>query len=223
MFWPDEGQPRLTFNDRGIVVRLVAAKLLLRHDIVQRTVEVATGGTTHTASMVHYRTWPDHDAPQSIRHMDALMHAAAPLDGGPTVVHCSAGIGRTGTYIAIAAILSMWRTGPCADPAACPPRALMPPAAEDQPPARGAHATSRLGAMRHSLHGFVHGESDLDAPEPIGAGDSSPWLVRPMSTVLGDDPVLRVILALRDQRRGVVQSRSQLAFIYAYLLHRLGA
>ena len=56
--------------------------------------------------MTHYRytTWPDHGVPSSpnpilklIREVnDTMVDTSAPI-----VIHCSAGVGRTGCYIAI--------------------------------------------------------------------------------------------------------------------------
>lgn len=48
-----------------------------------------------------YDTWPDHAVPQAA---GALVGLAAEVNSlpGPVVVHCSAGIGRTGCFIAIA-------------------------------------------------------------------------------------------------------------------------
>ncbi|XP_047347124.1 tyrosine-protein phosphatase non-receptor type 5-like isoform X2 [Vespa velutina] len=48
-----------------------------------------------------YDSWPDHAVPQAA---DALVNLAAEVNAlsGPVVVHCSAGIGRTGCFIALA-------------------------------------------------------------------------------------------------------------------------
>lgn len=48
-----------------------------------------------------YDSWPDHAVPQAA---DALVGMAAEVNSlpGPIVVHCSAGIGRTGCFIALA-------------------------------------------------------------------------------------------------------------------------
>lgn len=48
-----------------------------------------------------YDSWPDHAVPET---PDTLVNLASEINSltGPVVVHCSAGIGRTGCFIALA-------------------------------------------------------------------------------------------------------------------------
>ncbi|KAG8389699.1 hypothetical protein BUALT_Bualt01G0005900 [Buddleja alternifolia] len=52
---------------------------------------------------VQYPEWPDHGVPNDTLVVRRIFKriSAVPLSLGPIVVHCSAGIGRTGTYCAI--------------------------------------------------------------------------------------------------------------------------
>ncbi|XP_046583686.1 receptor-type tyrosine-protein phosphatase epsilon-like [Haliotis rubra] len=51
----------------------------------------------------HFTTWPDHWIPEetSLAEFLWLVRTAANTHSVPLLVHCSAGIGRTGTYIAV--------------------------------------------------------------------------------------------------------------------------
>ena len=58
----------------------------------------------------HFTTWPDHGVPEFPTAMLAMIrcvraHHDMQLDTGPMVVHCSAGVGRTGTFIVIDTML----------------------------------------------------------------------------------------------------------------------
>lgn len=74
--------------------------LVLRHLVVNhREVEEAALSVLH----IQYPEWPDHGVPKdtfAVREiLKRLYHL--PPNLGPIVVHCSAGIGRTGTYCTI--------------------------------------------------------------------------------------------------------------------------
>ena len=73
---------------------------------------------TRTIYQFHFKAWPDHGVPQDpgvvLGFVDEvndklkeIEHAGVTV--GPVVVHCSAGIGRTGTFIVIDCILSSIR------------------------------------------------------------------------------------------------------------------
>ena len=56
----------------------------------------------------HFTDWPDHGVPyDKIIMISFIQHIRQihPPDGPPLVVHCSAGVGRTGTFIVLDAML----------------------------------------------------------------------------------------------------------------------
>ncbi|XP_074920814.1 receptor-type tyrosine-protein phosphatase V-like [Chelonoidis abingdonii] len=59
---------------------------------------------------LHYTAWPDHGIPESTASLMAFLdlargHMQKAKGSGPTLVHCSAGVGRSGTFIALDRLL----------------------------------------------------------------------------------------------------------------------
>ncbi|CAI5970937.1 unnamed protein product [Closterium sp. NIES-65] len=82
------------------------------------TVEMSDGGTLQRQLTVtnestpgaplsllhlHYLDWPDHGVPRSTESIRDLIRSLrdSPSSSGPFVIHCSAGIGRTGAYCVV--------------------------------------------------------------------------------------------------------------------------
>nr|XP_022305574.1 receptor-type tyrosine-protein phosphatase alpha-like isoform X2 [Crassostrea virginica] len=61
---------------------------------------------TRKLTQYHYISWPDHGTPEPLSLLDFHHHVTSTANQNkvPTVVHCSAGVGRTGTYIALDAL-----------------------------------------------------------------------------------------------------------------------
>uniref|UniRef100_A0A8C8B8N4 protein-tyrosine-phosphatase n=1 Tax=Otus sunia TaxID=257818 RepID=A0A8C8B8N4_9STRI len=59
----------------------------------------------------HYQLWPDHGVPRNPAQLLCLVEMVnkrvLEAPAGPVLVHCSAGIGRTGTFIALDFLLKM--------------------------------------------------------------------------------------------------------------------
>uniref|UniRef100_A0A8C5U3D7 protein-tyrosine-phosphatase n=1 Tax=Malurus cyaneus samueli TaxID=2593467 RepID=A0A8C5U3D7_9PASS len=59
----------------------------------------------------HYLLWPDHGVPRNPSQLLCLVEVVnkrvLEVPAGPVLVHCSAGIGRTGTFIALDFLLKM--------------------------------------------------------------------------------------------------------------------
>ncbi|MFH4984709.1 hypothetical protein AB6A40_011418 [Gnathostoma spinigerum] len=77
------------------------------------TLEILPDGCSNSniVKLIHMMDWPDRGVPASGLTILRLLRLILP--GGPCIVHCSAGIGRTGTVIAIETIVQrLWKQTP---------------------------------------------------------------------------------------------------------------
>ncbi|XP_065259425.1 receptor-type tyrosine-protein phosphatase eta-like [Emys orbicularis] len=101
-YWPDKGS---NYYD-DITVTLVSEYVLPEWTIRDFTVEDRDATESHSVRQFHFTSWPDHGVPETtdllinFRHLVQENIRQNPPDS-PTLVHCSAGVGRTGTFIAI--------------------------------------------------------------------------------------------------------------------------
>lgn len=105
-YWPDPTSfpPMLVLEYGEITVSHISTiphkhYVLRAFDITRRGQEV-----TRRVSQFAFTSWPDHGVPLTTAELlgfrNAINHKS-PCNESPIVIHCSAGVGRTGTYIAI--------------------------------------------------------------------------------------------------------------------------
>ena len=71
------------------------------------------GEDTQTITQYHFTSWPDHSVPEygtPLMILRKKVMANWKKDRGPILVHCSAGVGRTGTFITIDIALEQAKT-----------------------------------------------------------------------------------------------------------------
>ncbi|KAB0798293.1 hypothetical protein PPYR_09286 [Photinus pyralis] len=115
MYWPKEGtetygviQVKLVKED--IMATYTVRTLQIRHLRIKKKKAAMAEKLVY---QYHYTNWPDHgtpDHPLPVLHFVKKSASANPPDGGPIIVHCSAGVGRTGTYIVLDAMLKQIRS-----------------------------------------------------------------------------------------------------------------
>ncbi|SPQ97732.1 Protein-tyrosine phosphatase [Plasmodiophora brassicae] len=104
IYWPKKVDKCKEFSN-GISVRMTAEAHT--GDIVTRMFEVFATANPNDVRVVHqiqYIAWPDHNVPVSFDSYLAMLDAYRTVrdrSSGPVIVHCSAGVGRTGTFIGI--------------------------------------------------------------------------------------------------------------------------
>ncbi|XP_019375250.1 PREDICTED: receptor-type tyrosine-protein phosphatase eta isoform X6 [Gavialis gangeticus] len=101
-YWADK-QP-VSYGD--ITVTMTSEIVLAEWTIRDFTIEDNNETDSHCVRQFHFTAWPDHGVPEttelliSFRHLVEDYTRQNPPES-PTLVHCSAGVGRTGTFIAI--------------------------------------------------------------------------------------------------------------------------
>ncbi|KAM5247988.1 receptor-type tyrosine-protein phosphatase F isoform 6-T6 [Ctenodactylus gundi] len=103
-YWPARG----TETYGLIQVTLVDTVELATYTV--RTFALHKSGSSEKRELRQFQfmAWPDHGVPEYPTPILAFLRrvkACNPLDAGPMVVHCSAGVGRTGCFIVIDAML----------------------------------------------------------------------------------------------------------------------
>nr|XP_022308872.1 uncharacterized protein LOC111114722 isoform X2 [Crassostrea virginica] len=101
-YWPNGNKARLFGT---LSVKMTEEKEYAF--FIKRTLSVShLTKETHDVTQYHYIAWPDHGTPEPMNLLDFHYHVMSSINKSqaPTVVHCSAGVGRTGTFIALDAL-----------------------------------------------------------------------------------------------------------------------
>nr|XP_039320010.1 tyrosine-protein phosphatase non-receptor type 1-like [Saimiri boliviensis boliviensis] len=102
-YWPQKEEKEMIFEDTNVKITLISEDVKSYYTVGQLELENLTTQETREILHFHYTTWPDFGVPESpasflnflfkVRESESLS-----LEHGPVVVHCSAGIGRSGTF-----------------------------------------------------------------------------------------------------------------------------
>lgn len=102
-YWPQREEKDAIFEDTNFKLTFVSEDVKSYYTVRQLELENLSTQETREILHFHYTTWPDFGVPESpasflnflfkVRESGCLNS-----DQGPVVVHCSAGIGRSGTF-----------------------------------------------------------------------------------------------------------------------------
>ncbi|XP_078254191.1 tyrosine-protein phosphatase non-receptor type 1-like isoform X4 [Rhinoraja longicauda] len=102
-YWPNMNEETMAFEDTEFSLTLLCEDVKSYYTVRQLELQRNSTGETREIYHFHYTTWPDFGVPESpasflnflfkVRESGSLNS-----DCGPAVVHCSAGIGRSGTF-----------------------------------------------------------------------------------------------------------------------------
>nr|XP_021544971.1 receptor-type tyrosine-protein phosphatase T [Neomonachus schauinslandi] len=104
-YWPDDTE---VYGD--IKVSLIETEPLAEYVIRTFTVQKKGYHEIRELRLFHFTSWPDHGVPCYATGLLGFVRQVKflnPPEAGPIVVHCSAGAGRTGCFIAIDTMLDM--------------------------------------------------------------------------------------------------------------------
>ncbi|KAL2023702.1 hypothetical protein VTK56DRAFT_1416 [Thermocarpiscus australiensis] len=160
-----------------------------------------------------YKKWPDFGVP-TMTDLDsffALMRLSREKNAGPgnpRIVHCSAGVGRSGTFIALehlireldAGVLENWdeRTGPAGTATPLSSAASSSPSLSPPP------ADTDAGEI----------DADVAQDQRSSRSQSQSPVQREEQPGQGRDLIFETVNQLREQRRTMVQAESQYLFLY---------
>ncbi|XP_036844668.1 receptor-type tyrosine-protein phosphatase epsilon isoform X4 [Oncorhynchus mykiss] len=107
-YWPDQGC--WTYGNVRVAVEDVT--VLVDYTIRKFYIQYASDGTkpSRLVTQLHFTSWPDFGVPFSPIGMLKFLKKVKTVNSsfaGPIVVHCSAGVGRTGTFIVIDGVIDM--------------------------------------------------------------------------------------------------------------------
>ncbi|KAI5091082.1 tyrosine-protein phosphatase non-receptor type 2 [Silurus meridionalis] len=102
-YWPTQEEREMAFRDTRFMVRLLSEDVKSYYTTRLLELQNVQTGEKREIYHFHYTTWPDFGVPESpasflnflfkVRESGSLG-----AEHGPAVVHCSAGIGRSGTF-----------------------------------------------------------------------------------------------------------------------------
>ncbi|XP_055371806.1 tyrosine-protein phosphatase 99A isoform X2 [Condylostylus longicornis] len=110
MYWPKDGTEtygviQVKLVEEEVMATYTVRTLQIKHLKLKKKKQINSEKIVY---QYHYTNWPDHgtpDHPLPVLNFVKKSSSANPPDAGPIVVHCSAGVGRTGTYIVLDAML----------------------------------------------------------------------------------------------------------------------
>jgi len=101
-YWPEVDEPLIAGNFK---ITISDTEEIQRSELIERklTIQNIEKNQSRPVLQLQYIAWPDHGLPTSTTAFLSLLDDAYKFNntGGPLVVHCSAGIGRTGTFCVV--------------------------------------------------------------------------------------------------------------------------
>lgn len=108
-YWPYDSQPMI-YGD----IQVTMLNECQYPDWTITELKVSRDDTSRIVRHFHFTTWPDFGVPEPpstlVKFVRAFREKVHPSSNHPIIAHCSAGVGRSGTFIALDRILQYIRT-----------------------------------------------------------------------------------------------------------------
>ncbi|KAK7929109.1 hypothetical protein WMY93_005504 [Mugilogobius chulae] len=111
-YWPQKEEKDAVFEDTNFKVTFISEDIKSYYTVRQLELENLCTGEYCEIQHFHYTTWPDFGVPESPASFLNFLYKVRESgclnpDKGPVVVHCSAGIGRSGTFCLVDTCLQL--------------------------------------------------------------------------------------------------------------------
>ncbi|CAG2229397.1 unnamed protein product [Mytilus edulis] len=105
-YWPETVSEQLVVNNFKVTMIEERKYTFYVYRLLTVSLKNSTNMQERKIHHFHFIQWPDHGVPDSIKLVNFYRKVKSQTceQNGPMVVHCSAGVGRTGTFIAIDAL-----------------------------------------------------------------------------------------------------------------------
>ncbi|XP_004408522.1 PREDICTED: tyrosine-protein phosphatase non-receptor type 2 isoform X1 [Odobenus rosmarus divergens] len=115
-YWPTKDDREMLFKETGFSVKFLSEDVKSYYTVHLLQLENINSGETRTISHFHYTTWPDFGVPESPASFlnflfEVRESGSLNPEHGPAVIHCSAGIGRSGTFSLVDTCLVLMEKG----------------------------------------------------------------------------------------------------------------
>jgi len=113
-YWPSQLNETLDLGKIKLI--LLSENIIADCNCIERVIKIMFCGIEHTVTQIQYHDWGDMSVASNISDIFKIMFRVEELtylskSNSRSVVHCSAGVGRTGTFIAIHALTYILRNG----------------------------------------------------------------------------------------------------------------
>ncbi|XP_071119356.1 uncharacterized protein [Haliotis cracherodii] len=125
MYWPEHSAGAVQYGN--MVIECTTEEVLAHYTI--RTLKIckikqeqSKSSSVRIVKHFHFTSWPDKGVPTDVASLVEFYYKVknTPTHGqGPMVVHCSAGIGRTGTFLALSYLFEEAKLSDTVDPYSC--------------------------------------------------------------------------------------------------------